>query len=144
MQGFFDQLIGDMRPIKVAGVDVIDSEPNDFAQDCDRAVVIFWRPEYMWTSELHGAVAHASQDQIIGELECAAGQGRGGRRFQIRDYNYELGRTKTVVVSAVLSGVNPKFISFCAETAHATAHAISNDGSHIETFRPPLATRRGE
>src|SRR6266550_7415135 len=73
MQCFFDQLIGDMRPIEVAGVDVIDSEPNDLAQDCDRAVVIFWWPEYMWTSELHGAVAHASQDQIIGKLECAAG-----------------------------------------------------------------------
>ncbi len=28
---------------------------------------------------------------------------------------------KRAVVSAVLSGINPKFISFCAETAHATA-----------------------
>src|SRR6266699_3243552 len=92
MQCFFDQLIGDMRPIKVAGVDVIDSEPDDLAQDCDRAVVIFWWPQYVWTSELHGAVAHASQDQIIGELECAAGQGGGGHRFQI--INYELGRRK--------------------------------------------------
>src|SRR5437870_7686284 len=88
MQCFFDQLIGDMRPIEVAGVDVIDSEPNDLAQDCDRAVVIFRWPEYMWTSELHGAVAHASQDQIISKLECAAGQGGRGHRFQIR--NYEL------------------------------------------------------
>src|SRR5882724_5535685 len=95
MQCFFDQLIGDMRPIEVAGVDVIDSEPNDLAQDCDRAVVIFWWPEYMRTSELHGAVAHASQDQIIGKLECAAGQGGGGDRFQIRNYDYELRRTKT-------------------------------------------------
>src|SRR5438093_10085336 len=74
-------LIGDMQPIEVAGVDVIDSEPNDLAQDCDRAVVIFWWPEYMRTSELHGAVAHASQDQIIGKLDCAAGQGGGGHRF---------------------------------------------------------------
>jgi hypothetical protein len=41
MQCFFGQLIRDMRPIKVAGVDLIDSEPNDLAQDCDRAVVIF-------------------------------------------------------------------------------------------------------
>ena len=72
MECFFDQLIGDMRPIKIAGVDVIDSEPNDLAQGCDRAVAIFWWPEYVWTSELHGAVAHASQDQIIGKLECAA------------------------------------------------------------------------
>ncbi len=35
MQRFFDQLIGDMRPIEVAGVDVIDSEPDDLTQDCD-------------------------------------------------------------------------------------------------------------
>src|SRR4030095_8589932 len=90
MQCFFDQLIGDMRPIKVAGVDVIDSERNDLAQDCDRAVVIFWWPEYMWTSELHGAVAHASQDQIIGKLECAAGQVGGGHRFSIRDYELRI------------------------------------------------------
>src|SRR5436189_1298768 len=91
MQCFFDQLIGDMRPIGVAGVDVIDSEPNDLAQDCDRSVVIFWWPEYMWTSELHGAIAHASQDQIIGKLECAAGQGGGGHRFQIRNYELRTG-----------------------------------------------------
>src|SRR5439155_7993281 len=95
MQCFFDQLIGDMRPIEVAGVDVIDSEPNDLAQDCDRAVVIFWWPEYMRTSELHGAVAHASQDQIIGKLDCAAGQGGGGHRFKLRNYELRIGRTKT-------------------------------------------------
>src|ERR1700693_5866323 len=54
-----------------------DSEPNDLAQDRDRAVVIFRWSEYMWTSELHGAVPHASQDQIIGKLECGAGEGGG-------------------------------------------------------------------
>jgi hypothetical protein len=69
---------------------VIDSEPNDLAQDCDRAVVIFWWPEYMWTSELHRTVAHASQDQIIGKRECAAGQGGGGHRFQIRNYQLRI------------------------------------------------------
>jgi hypothetical protein len=59
----------------------------------------------MWTSELHGAVAHASQDQIIGKRECAAGQAGGGHRFQIRDYDLQLGRTKTVVVSACLLAI---------------------------------------
>src|SRR5260370_29082293 len=43
--------------------------------------------------------------------------------FKLEIMNYELGRTKTAVVSAVLSGVNPKIISFCAETADATASA---------------------
>jgi hypothetical protein len=74
----------------------------------------------MWTSELHGAVAHASQDQIIGKLERAAEQGGGGHRFEIRNHELRIRKTKTIVVSAVLSGVNPKIISFCAETAHAT------------------------
>ena len=83
MERFFDQLISDMRPIKIAGVDVIDSEPNDLAQGWDRAVVIFWWPEYMRTSELHGAVAHASHDQIIGKFECAAGQSGGRHRFKL-------------------------------------------------------------
>src|SRR6478735_10933415 len=45
--------------------------------------------------------------------------------LKLETMNYEFGRTKTVVVSAVLSGVKPKFISFCAETAHATVSAIS-------------------
>jgi hypothetical protein len=36
--------------------------------------VVCWRSEYMRTSQLHGAVAHAGNDQIIGELEGASGQ----------------------------------------------------------------------
>ena len=66
MQRFFDKLIGNVRAIEVAGVDVIDTEANNLAQDGERTVVICRRPEYMWTSELHGAVTHASKDQIIG------------------------------------------------------------------------------
>ena len=33
MQRFFDKLIGYVRSIEVAGVNVIDAEPNNFAQD---------------------------------------------------------------------------------------------------------------
>jgi hypothetical protein len=79
MERFFDQLIGYMRAIEVAGVDVIDTESNNLAQDRDRTVVVLRRPEYMRTSQLHGPVAHASKDQIIGEFECASWQ-RCGRR----------------------------------------------------------------
>jgi hypothetical protein len=86
-------------PILQSREDVIDSEPDDLAQDCDRAVVIFWWPENMWTSELHGAVAHASQDQIIGKLECAAGQGVGGHRFQIRNYELRIRKNENAVLS---------------------------------------------
>ena len=69
MQRFFDKLIGYMRAIKVAGVDVGNTELNNLAQNRDCTVMICWRPEYVRTSQLHGAVTHASQDQIIGELE---------------------------------------------------------------------------
>ena len=74
MQRFFDKLIGYMRAIEVAGVDVSDTEFNNLAQDRECTVVVCRRPEYMRPSQLHGAVTHASQDQIIGELECASWQ----------------------------------------------------------------------
>jgi hypothetical protein len=72
MERFFDKLIGYVRAIEVAGVDVIDTELNNLAQNRDCAVMIRWRPEYMRTSQLHGAVPHASKDQIIGVLESAS------------------------------------------------------------------------
>ena len=81
MERFFDKLIGYVRAIEVAGVDVGDTEPDDLAQDRECAVVVCWWPEYMRTSQLHGAVPHASNNQIIGELECASGQAGGGHRF---------------------------------------------------------------
>jgi hypothetical protein len=74
MERLFDKLIGYVRAIEVAGVDVIDTELNNLAQNRDCTVMIRWRPEYMRTSQLHGAVPHASKDQIIGELECASWQ----------------------------------------------------------------------
>src|SRR5438105_11484725 len=63
-----------MRTIKVARVDVVDAQPNKFAQEGDCTVVVCWRTEYMRTGQLHGAVAYAGKGQIIGELECAFGQ----------------------------------------------------------------------
>jgi hypothetical protein len=72
MQRFLDKLIGYMRAIEVAGVDVGDTEANNLAQDRECTVVVFWWPEYMPARQLHGTVPHASKDQIIGELECAS------------------------------------------------------------------------
>jgi hypothetical protein len=74
MQRLFDKLIGYMRAIEVAGVDVCDTEANNLAQDRECTIVVCWRPEYMRTSQLHGPVPHASKDQIIRELECASWQ----------------------------------------------------------------------
>jgi hypothetical protein len=74
MQRFFDKLIGYVRPIEVAGVDVGDTELNNLAQDREGTVMVCWRPEYMRTSQLHGTVPHASKDQVIGKLDCASWQ----------------------------------------------------------------------
>lgn len=78
MQSLFDQLISDMRPVEVAGIDVVDTEFDHLAQDRKRAVVVCRRPEYMRTRQLHGTVPHASQGEVLGERECASGQW-GGR-----------------------------------------------------------------
>src|SRR5882724_6251507 len=83
MERFFDELVGYVRAIEVAGIDVVDTESNNLAQDRDCTVVICWRPEYMRTSQLHGAVAHSSEGQIIGELECASGQDCGHHRLPL-------------------------------------------------------------
>src|SRR6476660_2409310 len=76
MQRFFDKLIRYVRAIKVAGVDVGNTELNNLAQNRNCTVMIRWRAEYMGTSQLHGTVPQASKDQIIGELEGASWQCR--------------------------------------------------------------------
>ena len=81
MQRFLDKLIGYVRAIEVAGVDVGDTEANNLAQDRECTVVVCWRPEYMRTSQLHGTVPHARKDRIIGELECASWQSCRRRRL---------------------------------------------------------------
>ena len=74
MERFFDKLIGYVRTIEVAGIDVIDTEFNNLAQDRECTVAVCRRPEYMRPRQLHGAVPHAGKDQIIGQLECASWQ----------------------------------------------------------------------
>ena len=59
MQRLFNKVIGNMRPVKVARIDVINSELNNFAQDRDCSVVVCGRPEYMRTSQLHGTISDA-------------------------------------------------------------------------------------
>src|SRR5947199_8730405 len=74
MQRFLDKLIGYVRAIEVAGVDVGDTEFNNLAQDRECTVVVCWRPEYVRTSQLPGTVPHAGKDQIIRELARACWQ----------------------------------------------------------------------
>src|SRR5262249_31601997 len=63
-----NDLVGDMRPIKVAGVDVIDATLNGLAQHGDGCLAIFGRPEDTGPSKLHRAIAEAVHSELA-ELE---------------------------------------------------------------------------
>ena len=59
MQRLADELIGDVRAVEVAGVDVIDAARDRLAQHGDRRLAVLRRPEHAGSGELHGAVAEA-------------------------------------------------------------------------------------
>jgi hypothetical protein len=72
MEGFANDLVGDVRPVKVARIDMIDARGHRFAQYGDGCVTILGRPEYAGTGQLHGTVAHPV-DRATGERERAYG-----------------------------------------------------------------------
>ena len=59
MQCLANQLIGDVRTVVVAGVDVVDAAFDCRAQHRKGRVAIFRRSEHARSGELHGAVTHA-------------------------------------------------------------------------------------
>ena len=70
MQRLADQVVGDVRAVEVAGVDVIDAARHRFAQDGDRGVVVLRRSEHVRAGKLHRAVAE-SLDGAVAEREAA-------------------------------------------------------------------------
>jgi hypothetical protein len=64
MQRLADQLIGDVRPIEVAGIDVVDAARHRLAQHRERRVAVLGRTEHTGTGELHRAVAEAVHDTV--------------------------------------------------------------------------------
>jgi hypothetical protein len=68
MERFADELIGNVRAIVVARVDVIDPARDRLAQHGDRAVAVPRRPEHARSGELHRAVAEPLHDTVA-ELE---------------------------------------------------------------------------
>ena len=73
MERFANDLVGDVRAVVVAGVDVIDAGGYGFAEDADGFGAVFGWAEDARTGELHGAVAHAVDgDGGVGECEGAA------------------------------------------------------------------------
>ena len=59
MQRLADDLVGDVRAVEVAGVDVVDAARDRLAQHGERGVAVLRRPEHAGPGELHGAVAEA-------------------------------------------------------------------------------------
>lgn len=152
MQRFFDKLIGYVRTIEVAGVDVGDTEANNLAQDRDCTVVICWRPEYMRASQLHGTVAHASKDQIIGELECASWQccrrGRLPHSFHVRVYHRKRRRWRcnaTFIRNSCLILQSTGLASHSRRTpSNSWLQVVANVKCLDLTPRPPEAIPREE
>jgi len=73
VDGILDDLVGDVRAVEVAGVDVIDVCCDGFAEDGEGGVHVAWWAEDVRAGELHGAIAHAMHGHGgAGECEGAA------------------------------------------------------------------------
>ena len=64
MKRLANELVGHMRTVVVAGVDVIDAARDRFAQHSDGGIVVLRRPEHARPGELHGAVAKALHNPV--------------------------------------------------------------------------------
>src|SRR6266404_6483590 len=73
MKSLLNDLIGNMRTVIVAGIDMIDADRNRLSQNANRPVQITrWSP-HLRTGKLHRAIAHAVQcDRAAREREVAA------------------------------------------------------------------------
>ena len=71
MKRLADELVGDVRAVEVAGVDMVDAARHGLAQHGDRRVAVLGRPEHAGPGELHRAIAHAVHDAV------AEGEGAG-------------------------------------------------------------------
>ena len=68
-----DDLIGNMWSVEIAGIDVVHTRGDRFAQHSDSGVWITWWSEHAGTGELHCAVTHAvNGHRSAGKREFAA------------------------------------------------------------------------
>ena len=73
MQSFLDDLVGDLRAVEVAGVNVVDAGSDRLAQDGDGFGAVAGRAEDVGAGELHRAIADAVDgERRAGEVECTA------------------------------------------------------------------------
>jgi hypothetical protein len=59
MKSFADELIDDVRAVIVAGIDMIDTTLDRFAQHRKRTLPVLRRSEHPWARKLHGSVPHS-------------------------------------------------------------------------------------
>jgi len=64
VQRFADELIGDVRAVEIARVDMIDPARHCLPQYGNRADAVLRRPEHARSGKLHRAVAEALHDAI--------------------------------------------------------------------------------
>ena len=73
MQRFFDDLVGDVRAVEVAGVDVVDACGDGLTQHGEGGGAVLGWSKDVGPGELHGSVAHAVDSEGgAGESEGAA------------------------------------------------------------------------
>ena len=73
MERLFDDLVGHMRTVIIAGIDMVDSCRNRLAQNSDCSIAIARRSLHLRTCKLHRAIAHAIQtDGSSGKREATA------------------------------------------------------------------------
>ena len=58
MKRLANELVGDVRAIEIAGVDMVDPARDRLAKYGEGRVAVVRRAEYARSGELHGAVAH--------------------------------------------------------------------------------------
>ena len=79
MQGFLDDLVGDVRPIKIARINMVYAGSDSFAQHGNGSVPVPRRPINPWAGQLHCPVAETIDGQVsAGKGESASQAGLGG------------------------------------------------------------------
>ena len=58
VQRFADDLVGDVRPIKIRGVDMVDAQLDGLAQNGHGSGAVLRRPPHVRAGQLHRAIAH--------------------------------------------------------------------------------------
>src|SRR5260370_34462320 len=61
MKRLFDDLVGHMRTVKIAGIDVVDPSRNSLSQNGYSSLSITRRSPHLRAGKLHGAITHSLQ-----------------------------------------------------------------------------------